>query len=240
MLYDKAHKNRARSVRDDDLVRRFLDGLLDQEAKFEVEYHKEPKNIDEAVFHVVNLIQMKSGYRYDRQNRQKTRRTLNSDDRGSHYDCQSQEPGLITRLPQARADAHTDVNQKKMARRDTPKSSDQSDLIKVLQMRVEKLESAQSSSQSTQVTNSQVQCYTCKEHGHYARECPRKENGDSGFGHDRKGKCFSCGEVGHFSRECPKRVKTKRNLDQQQGTSSIPQHHLNFQGPSLAARERSD
>ena len=94
MLYDKAHKNRARSVRDEDLVRRFLDGLLDQEAKFEVEYHKEPKNIDEAVFHVVNLIQMKSGYRYDRQNRQQARRTLNSDDRGSHYDCQSQEPGL--------------------------------------------------------------------------------------------------------------------------------------------------
>ena len=59
MLYDKAHKNRERNVRDEDLVRRFLDGLVDQEAKFKVEYHKEPKNIDAAVFHVVNLVELK-------------------------------------------------------------------------------------------------------------------------------------------------------------------------------------
>ena len=39
-LYDKAHKRRDRSTRDEDLVRRFLDGLVDQEVKFEVEYHK--------------------------------------------------------------------------------------------------------------------------------------------------------------------------------------------------------
>jgi len=50
-LYDKAHKQRDRSTRDEDLVRRFLDGLVDQGVKFEVEYHKEPRNIDEAVFH---------------------------------------------------------------------------------------------------------------------------------------------------------------------------------------------
>ncbi|KAH3725816.1 hypothetical protein DPMN_051665 [Dreissena polymorpha] len=40
-LYDKAHKTRSRRTRDQDLVRRFLDGLVDQEVKFEVEYHKE-------------------------------------------------------------------------------------------------------------------------------------------------------------------------------------------------------
>ena len=54
-LYSKAYKSRDSKTRQEDLVRRFLDGLKDHEARFEVEYHKEPEDIDEAVYHVVNL-----------------------------------------------------------------------------------------------------------------------------------------------------------------------------------------
>ncbi|KAH3712921.1 hypothetical protein DPMN_072681 [Dreissena polymorpha] len=53
MLYDREHPHRDRRTRDKDLVRRFLDGLQDEEVKFEVEYHKEPTTIDEAVYNVV-------------------------------------------------------------------------------------------------------------------------------------------------------------------------------------------
>ncbi|KAH3711574.1 hypothetical protein DPMN_071245 [Dreissena polymorpha] len=79
-LYDKAHKKRDRSTRDEDLVRRFLDGLVDQEVKFEVEYHKEPRNIDEAVFHVVNFIQTRIGIESDREYKHATRRAYTTDE----------------------------------------------------------------------------------------------------------------------------------------------------------------
>ena len=51
-LYAKAYSFRSEATRQEDLVRRFLDGLRDSDARFEVEYNKEPENIDEAVFHV--------------------------------------------------------------------------------------------------------------------------------------------------------------------------------------------
>ena len=49
-LYDKAHANRDLSTRREDLLRRFLDGILDEGARFQVEYFKEPKHIDTAVY----------------------------------------------------------------------------------------------------------------------------------------------------------------------------------------------
>ena len=73
MLCDKAHRYRVRPTRDEDLVRRFLDGLRDDEARFEVEYHKEPETIDQAVFHVVNWIQTRNGYNSERRQRNNVR-----------------------------------------------------------------------------------------------------------------------------------------------------------------------
>ena len=55
-LYAKAYSFRGETTRQEDLVRRFLDGLRDSEARFEVEYNKKPVNIDDAVYHVVNFV----------------------------------------------------------------------------------------------------------------------------------------------------------------------------------------
>lgn len=49
-LYDKD-----KQTRQEDLLRRFLDGLLDKKASFQVEYVKDPEDIDEAVFDVVSF-----------------------------------------------------------------------------------------------------------------------------------------------------------------------------------------
>ena len=46
----KVHANR-----DEDLLRKFLDGLFDEKARFQVEYVKEPRDIDEAVYQVVDF-----------------------------------------------------------------------------------------------------------------------------------------------------------------------------------------
>ena len=58
-LYTKAHSFRDEKTRQEDLVRRFLDGLRDSDARFEIEYNKEPEDIDEAVYHTVNFVQTK-------------------------------------------------------------------------------------------------------------------------------------------------------------------------------------
>ena len=55
-LYDKAHSNRDAETHCEDLLRRFLDGISDDSARSQVEYVKEPQDIDDAVFKVVNFI----------------------------------------------------------------------------------------------------------------------------------------------------------------------------------------
>ena len=51
----KVYKNRECRIKQEDLVRRFLDGMKDNEARFKIEYHKEPGDIDQAAYHAVNL-----------------------------------------------------------------------------------------------------------------------------------------------------------------------------------------
>jgi hypothetical protein len=54
-LYDKAYPNRDGPTRREDLLRKFLDGLFDERTRMQVEFVKEPTDIDEAVYEVVNF-----------------------------------------------------------------------------------------------------------------------------------------------------------------------------------------
>ncbi|KAH3698138.1 hypothetical protein DPMN_085657 [Dreissena polymorpha] len=65
VLYDRAHRCRDRQTREEDLVRRFIDGLYDDENKFEVKFNKEPRTVDEAIYHFVNLMQTRNMNRND-------------------------------------------------------------------------------------------------------------------------------------------------------------------------------
>jgi len=56
-LYDKAYPNRDGVTRREDLLRKFLDGLLDERTQMQVEYLKEPSDIDQAVYEVVNYLE---------------------------------------------------------------------------------------------------------------------------------------------------------------------------------------
>ena len=55
MLYGKAHANRDRQTGVEESLRRFLGGLNDEQARFHVDFVKEPTDIDQAVFEVVNF-----------------------------------------------------------------------------------------------------------------------------------------------------------------------------------------
>jgi hypothetical protein len=53
-LYDKGFPQRDKVTRQEDLLRAFFLGLQDDDARVHVELNKEPKSIDEAVYHVIN------------------------------------------------------------------------------------------------------------------------------------------------------------------------------------------
>ena len=55
-LYDKAYPDRDRRTRKEDLLRRFMEGLVDDDARHSVEFVRAPDDIDEAVFEVVNFM----------------------------------------------------------------------------------------------------------------------------------------------------------------------------------------
>ena len=58
-LYDKAYVKWNPKCRREGLLRRFLHGLADDQARFDVEYHKDPAIIVEAVSHVMNYIEVR-------------------------------------------------------------------------------------------------------------------------------------------------------------------------------------
>jgi len=58
-LYDKAFPERSHKVRQEDLLRYFLDGLSDDQARQQVEFVKEPASIDEAIIEVVTFQESK-------------------------------------------------------------------------------------------------------------------------------------------------------------------------------------
>ena len=60
-LYSQAYVNRDRDARREDLVRRFLDGLEDEEARHMVEFAKDPQDIDTAVEEVVRFFDIYHG-----------------------------------------------------------------------------------------------------------------------------------------------------------------------------------
>ena len=150
-LYDKAHKYRDRRTRQEDLVRRFLDGLIDDEMRFELEFSKEPSTIDEAVYFAVNWIQLRSM----NTKRHATRSMYEVEE----YD--SDDKQAVRKLSFCR-DYH-DKNDKQETLQE---------MMEEIISRLDRIEETRRWKGSRAERRKMVICFNCQNQGHYARECP--------------------------------------------------------------------
>jgi hypothetical protein len=57
--YDKAYPSRNPTTRQEDLLRRFLNGIHNKTARFKIEFVKDPCDIEKAIRHVINFTEAK-------------------------------------------------------------------------------------------------------------------------------------------------------------------------------------
>ena len=194
-LYDKAHPKRDKVTRQEDLLRRFLDGLLDDRIRTQVEYVKDPEDIDQAVMEVINFVETKrTGYSHDGEKRGRVRVT--HDDETSDDD-----DDRIARLPiKTRGNfKHSDVTKTKetvsVANANTAAGApiqgkelqttiqnelkDLTSCVAMMKTMLEKMNKGNSSNDGVSSSfkgrrperKRTFQCFRCGKEGHYANDC---------------------------------------------------------------------
>ena len=191
-LYAKAYSFRDENTRQEDLVRRFLDGLRDSDARFEVEYNKEPENIDEAVYHAVNFAQTKhrgstEGFSDRKFKRYARRSRLGEESSGEESQDDNEDPDRVCRLPSKK-----ESDQKKKAGKEDSGTvkpmveveslrilTEAKDLLKTLMTQMQVVAKGATGTQqqeSRPFRGRSIVCYGCQEVGHVIRDCPKKNN----------------------------------------------------------------
>ena len=238
-LYDKAHPNRDTAIRQEDLVTRFLFGLKDENARKHVELNREPRTIEEAVHHVVTYQEISSNNRQDQGRQQKSIRQTkpsrnNKGKDGNNYKGNNGDGGSTQTNFQQRSKGP--YNEKHA-------ENEKSDMICVSSEKLQEM--IQNAVRCQQTTGNQnvtgrghnqyeplnnkrknIQCYKCKEFGHFARECTSQISAD--------GSTTGYGQWNYDQNQgVPKKTSTGTRPDYQNQGSSLSPHARAYQPPTM-------
>lgn len=204
-LYDKAHANRDEHTRQEDLLRRFLDGLYDDKARFQVEYVKEPRDIDEAVFQVVDFQETrhrpllnegncdKRGKKHARSVSYALTEYEDSDNEVEGGNIQNKRvKRKISSTARKTSNGQSSLVGKGVSGKqiEKPEQTQKDDsegklekTLKALQEKIEGLERQLQQRNNGNMRNrsrSELVCYLCSEIGHFSRTCPLRQQGSRG------------------------------------------------------------
>jgi len=189
-LYVKAYPERSGEIKQQDLLRKFFEGLSDESVRFQVEYVKAPQTVDEAVYEVINLQETKRNGNVEKVMRMRQ-------DYSDDEDEDSEDEVRIARVPANKKwNKPSDISAKVDLLEKTSKEimSKLNELVENKQQKQE--ETSRAIAPANDNFENRRSCYVCQETTHFARECPNK---------DAYATCQLCRQRGHYATTCPSR-----------------------------------
>lgn len=208
-LYDNAHPQRDKITRHEDLLRRFLDGLLNSKASFHVEYIKEPENIDDAVYEVVNFEETKRTFNRENLRGDTLVRHTYKQKSKEYYESESTDSDMeqVARVPLGSNKRkiikfERNVNDMNMDRTERIEENNKPE-IQNLKDEMSLLKKGQD--ECLQTLNSLINKMN---NPRYQQQTPYYQNGVQT---QQRKACFYCKAPDHFIRDCPLRIQMNTN-----------------------------
>ena len=233
-IYDKAYPGRNPEMRRQLLLQQFLNGLRDKQAKFAVDYFKEPCTIEEAVHNLVTYTEAQQGHNFDTPrpyDHTKSVRFLPVD--GEEADDDSSDDERFSNNISRPLSPFRDQKEKQIVRKvQTTSSNCDSNTADILSQILNSVTGLaerttnESGSSKTQVTtraqdqlprHGQMQLQNTNQ-GQISRQGqmrPYPQGQGQPVSQNRLAnvQCFHCSNFGHFKRECPILQAAEQNLN---------------------------